>query len=107
MVAGCEKLLREEKWQPDTFFYTFRGGRNAHGQLAEVFTGYDAVQSDHPYWSDGQPETMLIDEVETLWSAIAERDDWEPLNRKIEALRRMGEAHGNAPIPGGLLSGRD
>jgi hypothetical protein len=36
---------------------------------------------------------MLIDEVEALWAPIAEHDDWAPLNAKIAAIRRMGEAH--------------
>ena len=35
---------------------------------------------------------MQIDEVEAIWSAIDEADDWTPLNAKIEAVRRMGEA---------------
>jgi hypothetical protein len=36
---------------------------------------------------------MLIDEVEAIWAAIAERDDWAPLHAKLAAIRRMGEAH--------------
>lgn len=36
------------------------------------------------------PQTMLIDEVEALWAAIAERDDWAPLRAKIDAVRRSG-----------------
>jgi hypothetical protein len=35
---------------------------------------------------------MHIEEVEAIWSAIAERDDWAPFNDKIAAIRRMGEA---------------
>ena len=46
---------------------------------------------------------MLIDEVETIWSAIDERDDWAPLAEKIAAVRRMGAAHDIAPAPGGHL----
>ena len=44
---------------------------------------------------------MLIDEVETLWDAIAERDDWAPLYQKVERLRRMGGAFGELPAPQG------
>ena len=44
---------------------------------------------------------MLIEEVEAIWSAIAERDDWGPLEAKIAAIRRMGEAHGIPPAPAG------
>ena len=35
---------------------------------------------------------MHIDEVEAIWAAIDERDDWAPLDAKIAAVRRMGEA---------------
>ncbi|MCX4247440.1 protein adenylyltransferase SelO [Paraliomyxa miuraensis] len=41
-----------------------------------------------------RPESMLIEEVEALWSAIDERDDWQPLHAKIEAVRAMGRALG-------------
>ena len=53
---------------------------------------------DHPYWSDPEPCSMHIEEVEAIWAAIDERDDWSPLHAKIAAMRRMGEAlaHANA-----------
>ena len=35
---------------------------------------------------------MHIDEVEAIWSAIAERNDWQPFEDKVTAVRRMGEA---------------
>ena len=46
----------------------------------------------HPYWSDSAPCSMLIDEVESIWSAIADRDDWSPFESKIEAVRLLGDA---------------
>jgi uncharacterized protein YdiU (UPF0061 family) len=46
---------------------------------------------DHPYWQ-GEPCSMLIDEVEAIWAAIAERDDWAPFHAKIIAIRTMGAA---------------
>ena len=30
------------------------------------------------------------------YTAIAEDDDWQPLHRKIEAIRHMGGAHANS-----------
>jgi hypothetical protein len=36
---------------------------------------------------------MLVDEVETIWAAIADHDDWAPLHAKVAAIRRMGAAH--------------
>ncbi len=47
---------------------------------------------DPPYWSDAEPCSMLIDEVEAIWAAIRERDDWAPLHAKVAAIRRMGDA---------------
>jgi hypothetical protein len=35
---------------------------------------------------------MHIDEVEAIWAAISERDDWQPFEDKVRAIRRMGEA---------------
>ena len=49
------------------------------------------------------PETMVIAEVEAIWSAIAEADDWAPLAAKIEAIR----AHGRFTAALGLGQGPD
>ncbi|MXO57417.1 protein adenylyltransferase SelO family protein [Pontixanthobacter gangjinensis] len=101
LVAVSEKDMRESGEQPDAFFYRNRGGANAAGKMAEALESYDATVSDHPYWSGGTPQSMLIDEVETLWSAIDERDDWRPLEDKIRAIREAGDAHGTPPVAAG------
>ncbi|MBX7540965.1 protein adenylyltransferase SelO family protein [Qipengyuania sphaerica] len=103
LVGTCEAMMAESGEQPDAFFHRLRGGRNAEGKLAELLAAYTPVADSHPYWSEGAPESMLIDEVETIWSAIDERDDWQPLHDKVAALRRMGEAHGPAPEPCGHI----
>lgn len=104
LVAACEKALRETKAQPDAFFHTHRGGRGAEGELGAILGAYRPIESEHDYWNDSAPQSVLIDEVEALWSAIDERDDWVPLQHKIAAIRRMGEAHGAAPEPAGHAS---
>ena len=86
---------------PDAFFFAHRGGRGAEGSLAEAFAGYEPVAGAHPYWNGGGPQSMLIEEVETIWAAIAENDDWQPLADKVAALREMGAAHGPPPQPAG------
>ncbi len=48
----------------------------------------------HAYFANAAPCTMLIDEVEAIWAAIAEGDDWAPLEAKLEAIAQMREAHG-------------
>ena len=40
---------------------------------------------------------VVLDEVETIWDAIAQRDDWQPLHDKVAAIRSMREAHEYAP----------
>jgi serine/tyrosine/threonine adenylyltransferase len=46
----------------------------------------------HPYWQRPTPHTMLIDEVETVWAAIAERDDWSLFEAKLSQLEEMRTA---------------
>ena len=101
LIAAAEKAMREGETGPDAFFFRHRGGRGAGGALAEAFAGYEPVADADPYWSDEAPQAMLIDEVEAIWLAIAERDDWQPLAKKIAAVRRMGEALGDPPAPAG------
>ncbi|MFB0610911.1 protein adenylyltransferase SelO family protein [Aurantiacibacter poecillastricola] len=99
VISAAEIAMREGKIGPDDFFYSRRGGRGAEGDLAEALKDHKSLGSSHDYWSDGQPETMLIDEVETIWSAIDQRDDWAPLGDKVARIRRMGEALGEPPSP--------
>ena len=101
VISAAERTMRESKIGPDAFFFAHRGGRGAEGELAEALGGYEAVTDDHPYWSSDAPQSMLIDEVEAIWSAIAERDDWQPLAAKIASVRAMGEALGEPPEPAG------
>ncbi|NCP14111.1 MAG: YdiU family protein [Sphingomonadales bacterium] len=102
LVAACEAAMRESRAQPDAFFFGHRGGRGqADGALGEALSAYQPVADTHPYWDDPDPQSLLIEEVEAIWTAIAEEDDWTPLQSKVAALRRMGAAHGAAPAPAG------
>jgi hypothetical protein len=57
-----------------------------------ILAGYRARASrDHVYWH-GEPCSMLIDEVEAIWSAIDQRDDWSLFEAKIASIRAMGAA---------------
>ncbi|TMM48979.1 protein adenylyltransferase SelO family protein [Qipengyuania marisflavi] len=101
LVGACEAVLRDSDETPDAFFFRHRGGRAADGALGHAFADYDAVDSAHEYWRSDTPQTMLLEEVEAIWEAIAERDDWSVLETKIANIRRMGEAHGAPPTPAG------
>ncbi|MBO9497913.1 MAG: YdiU family protein [Novosphingobium sp.] len=97
LIAEAELEMKGAGIGPDAYFFAHRSGRNATGLLAD----YTPVASDHPYWSEEAPQTMLIEEVEAIWAAIAEGDDWTPLDAKIVALRRMGDALGEPPLAAG------
>lgn len=99
LVSACERQMKRTGVQPDTFFFNHRGGRGATGELSDALSQHEPVESKHDYWRDDAPQSMLIEEVEAIWSAIDERDDWQPLMDKVAALRRMGVAHGPAPTP--------
>ena len=84
----------------DRTFFDWRGGRDPGAEtypggefrtLAHRLEGREARRT-HAYWSDAAPCSMHIEEVEAIWSAIAERDDWQPFDDKVRAVRRMGEA---------------
>ncbi len=105
LVSAAEAAMAEGGIGPDAFFFAHRGGRAATGVLAEALADYAPLPLDHEYWSDDAPQSMLIDEVEAIWAAIAERDDWAPLKVKVAALRRMGGALGEPPMPAGHASG--
>jgi uncharacterized protein YdiU (UPF0061 family) len=60
-------------------------------KLATLLAGRER-QPTHEYWLDAEPCSMHIEEVEAIWDAIADRDDWQPFEAKIAAIRRMGEA---------------
>ncbi|MBE5073480.1 YdiU family protein [Erythrobacteraceae bacterium E2-1 Yellow Sea] len=104
LVAACEKAMRNEKIQPDNFFFRHRFGRGGEGELADILSRYSPTDCDHEYWHEGAVQSMVIEEVETIWSAIDTRDDWAPLHKKIAAIRRMGDAHGIPPVPAGHVT---
>ncbi|HEY0314652.1 MAG TPA: YdiU family protein [Sphingomonas sp.] len=87
----------------DRFFFDWRGGTDRHPNaaydqpafqaFAAAVQGYaPAATLDHPYWSDPEPCSMHIEEVEAIWAPIAEKDDWSLFTTKVAAIRRMGEA---------------
>jgi hypothetical protein len=94
-----ERILRETQIPVDRFLFDSFGGRipesygDAFAELRDELAPFvPRKDRSHPYWSDAGPCSMLIDEVEAIWAAIDADDDWTPLDDKIAAIRRMGEA---------------
>jgi len=102
LVVAAEKALAEKSVTIDQFFVDW-------GQDAEVLlenyqtasfvdfrdqmTARNRIRpSTNEYWRGGDPCSLHIEEVETIWDAIADNDDWLPLSRKIDQIRMMGKA---------------
>ncbi|MBV9932137.1 MAG: YdiU family protein [Alphaproteobacteria bacterium] len=111
LLAALETALGAKTVTIDRFFFDWRGGRRRGPSPAdpayetEPFADFRRAVAecpprpgalDHAYWSDGEPCSMPIDEVEAIWSAIDAGDDWGPFHAKVAAMRRMGEAHAAA-----------
>ena len=107
VIVAIETALTTRTVQIDRFFFDWRGGAlrgstpsvdayeaDAFADFRTLIGKYEAASGAlaHAYWSDEAPCSMHIEEVEAIWSAIDERDDWAPLEAKIAVVRRMGEA---------------
>jgi uncharacterized protein YdiU (UPF0061 family) len=101
LIGASQQAMHASGMGPDAFFFAHRGGRAAPaGALADILSRLAPVESDdHPLWSEPTPPSLLIDEVEAIWSAIDAHDDWQPLHDTVAAIRRLGDALGEPPSP--------
>jgi uncharacterized protein YdiU (UPF0061 family) len=95
----------------DQFFHDWVGGSAARARespqaalysapaFAAVRDGLEArVRADahaalaHPYFQRPTPASLVIEEVETLWTAISERDDWSLFEAKLAEAAALREA---------------
>lgn len=94
--ASVFRFLFESKLGFERFFFDAYGGRAGKGAaMVADLAQYEPVEPDrrsHAYFAGEGPCTMLVDEVEALWSAIADRDDWAPLDAKLAQIRVMADA---------------
>ncbi|MEO5973000.1 MAG: protein adenylyltransferase SelO family protein [Sphingomicrobium sp.] len=105
LAAALVAALQSREATIDRLFFDWRGGRDPgvgrypsapFRALAEALDGRGAAPV-HDYWSDPVPCSMHIEEVEAIWAAIAISDDWQPLEAKVAAIRRTGEAMASDP----------
>jgi len=104
LQAGGDRL----RWEP-FFFDWFTGGeaRALAGPRGDLYAdegfadfrarlaGFEPDRPErleHDMFSRAEPEEMLIDEVEALWAAIAEHDDWSPLAAKLDRIEAARQA---------------
>ena len=107
-------LLREGgaalRWEP-VFFDWFGGfsssaralgglrGKTYQGEAFDVFRFAlfehepdRPERLEHPAFAAPDPEEMLIDEVESIWAAIAGDDDWSAFSTKLTRLEAARQA---------------
>jgi len=92
LVEAAERTMMTEKIEIDAFFQRHYARSNldwaANSDQYKKFLGLLAE-----YRTTDNREfkacSMLIDEVESIWSSIAENDDWNPLQAKIAEIRKF------------------
>jgi uncharacterized protein YdiU (UPF0061 family) len=58
--------------------------------LRQAFSSFEILDlklAEHSYFKNDRPCTLLIDEIESIWSHIAQKDDWSIFNKKIDQIR--------------------
>jgi uncharacterized protein YdiU (UPF0061 family) len=98
LIQTIEPVLRATEAPLDRFFFDAFGGQlpASYGDdwapIRAALSSYPPRKArDDPYWQ-GEPCSMLIDEVEAIWAAIDQADDWAPFHAKVGAIRAMGAA---------------
>jgi uncharacterized protein YdiU (UPF0061 family) len=111
LAEGGEGL----RWEP-FFFDWFGGAASEHRAKAgpragfydgEAFMAFRALLAgrapdrperlEGPYFQRAEPEELLIDEIETIWAAIADLDDWGPFSAKLTSIEAARQGWGYSP----------
>lgn len=113
VVQAVLRWLTESGAPYEQFFFDWFGGapskeRAAQSPAAEFYaeTSFASLKAalsaalgdnpdrlNAPYFKGKVPCTMLIDEVETIWDAIADHDDWTLFTQKLSDISKMREAY--------------
>jgi uncharacterized protein YdiU (UPF0061 family) len=90
-------LLMQRSAMPfERFFFEHyaRGDLSAElggaGEFQELFKRYEAGAERGDYFAGDAPCTLLIEEIESIWADIDERDDWAAFEGKIAEIRAAG-----------------
>ncbi len=98
LADGGEAL----RWEP--FFFDWYGGAASEARAmtgvraalydSEAFVAFRGLIGSYsttpdlssPYFDKPEPQELLYDEIETIWSAIADKDDWSAFEAKLTAI---------------------
>jgi uncharacterized protein YdiU (UPF0061 family) len=106
LAAGGAQL----RWEP-LFFDWFGGGisearamggprgalyaQSAFDDFKAALADFEAERPERlsaPYFQRPEPQELLIDEIEALWTPIADEDDWSAFEAKLAAIEAMRQA---------------
>ena len=100
LVEAAERAMVNDRIPINGFFVshfgavrpeTISGGEHYNVFVTEL-TAYKPTNAAGAAKRSDLDCSMLIDEVEEIWRAISEDDDWQPLVAKIDKIRSMGSA---------------
>jgi uncharacterized protein YdiU (UPF0061 family) len=106
LAGGGERM----RWEP--IFFDWFGGvaseaRAMNGPRGDLYVGeafadfrarLATFETDRPerlaspYFQRPEPQELLIDEIEAIWSGIAEADDWTAFEAKLAGIGEMRSA---------------
>ena len=100
LVEAAERAMVRDQIPIAAFFHGYRGGRTGsletkgadQAAFEGILRGYAPVNASDDYWLSNPACAMLIDEVEMIWDAIAQKDDWQPLYQKLAQIQDLGQA---------------
>ena len=117
-LQAAFEFLKASQAGYDQFYFDWYGGmvsekRATTSPIAELYEREDFMpflqilrtlkplsgveqKLDGFYFKRRFPTSMLIDEIEAIWSKIATGDDWSDFYEKIEEVRGMGKVYGFA-----------
>lgn len=101
------KLMDENKLYFEQTFFDFYGfeknriqksiqSKSYHGETFEKLMSNfekmeikDPVKNNHAYFKNEKPCSLLIEEIESIWAHIADKDDWSLFENKIKNIREF------------------
>ena len=117
LVVKIFAFLSQSKIGYEQFWFDWRGGMasaprasaspaaaaygtGAFAPVREALLAYHTapwVNLEHPYFERATPRTMLIDEMEAVWTPIADADDWSAFHAALGEIEQMRQAYAGDP----------
>ena len=115
LLAAYHAFLAERPLSLDQFFFDWYGGaasqeramnspaskhyhdgsfRQLRFELENHAPAFPQERLHDPYFRRSSPCTLLLDDIEAIWEAIAQNDNWGPFEDKLRLINIMRVAYG-------------